>query len=350
MKAALLGLPQAGKRTIFALLTGREAPEFRRPGEAVAGTALVNDVRVDRLSSVEKPERTSYARTEIALCIDMEPGTAEYPWLQEARLCDLLCLVVRDFDSEEVFHPEGSVDPERDRNLLETELILADLDLVEKRLERIEQEGKKRKLTARQLDEEKALLRCRIALESNRKLKDLEFTPDQNQAIRSLNLLTMKPILWCYNVDEDKVKGNNGNGSRNGDVVFRISALIEKEIVSLEDRTERTAYLEDLGVDESGLDRLNAAAYDRLGLMSFYTIGRDEVRAWTIRKGTLAPAAGGKIHSDIERGFIRVEVIKYDDLITLGSEQAAKAGGKAILRGKDYVMEDGDICHFRFNV
>jgi GTP-binding protein YchF len=350
MKAALLGLPQAGKRTIFTLLTGREAPEFRRPGEAVEGTATVSDARVDRLSEMEKPERTTYARTDIALCPDVEPGTGEYPWLEAARLSDLLCIVVRDFHSHEVFHPLESVDADRDVNLLRAELLLADMDLVEKRLERLGHEAKKKKPTLKQIDEEKALLRCRIALESDRKLRELEFTPEQTEAIRSLNLLTVKPILWCYNVDEDRVNGGNGYPACNGDPVFRISALIEKEILALGDEAERVTYLEELGLEGSGLDRLNAAAYDRLGLMSFYTIGKDEVRAWTIRKGTLAPSAGGKIHSDIERGFIRVEVIKYDDLMALGSEQAVKAGGKAMLKGKNYVMEDGDICHFRFNV
>ncbi len=169
---------------------------------------------------------------------------------------------------------------------------------------------------------------------------------EELSAICSLNLVTLMPVLWIYNVDEDRVAGSAGEG---GDV-FLISALIEKEIMGIEDPTERDEYLKALDLDTSGLDRLNAAAYDALGLMSFYTMGKDEVRAWTIRKGTPAPAAGGKIHSDIERGFIRVEVIKYDDLVVAGSEAAAKSQGKAHLKGKDYIMEDGDICHFRFNV
>jgi len=169
---------------------------------------------------------------------------------------------------------------------------------------------------------------------------------EELSAICSLNLVTLMPVLWIYNVDEDRVAGSRGEG---GDV-FLISALIEKEIMGIEDPVERDEYLKALNLDSSGLDRLNSAAYDALGLMSFYTMGKDEVRAWTIRKGTPAPAAGGKIHSDIERGFIRVEVIKYDDLVAAGSEAAAKSQGKAHLKGKDYVMEDGDICHFRFNV
>ncbi|MDD2320832.1 MAG: DUF933 domain-containing protein, partial [Geobacteraceae bacterium] len=174
----------------------------------------------------------------------------------------------------------------------------------------------------------------------------LDLGEEDLAAIRSLNLVTLMPILLIRNVDEDRV----GTVIAEGENVFLISALIEKEIMGIEDLEERTEYLRALGLESSGLDRLNAAAYDALGLMSFYTMGKDEVRAWTIRKGALAPAAGGKIHSDIERGFIRVEVIKYDDLVAAGTESAAKAQGKAMLKGKDYVMEDGDICHFRFNV
>jgi len=174
----------------------------------------------------------------------------------------------------------------------------------------------------------------------------LDLSGEELEAIRSLNLVTLMPILRIFNVDEDRV----ASAVPAGENVFVVSAQIEKEIMGMEDQAEREEYLKEMGLESSGLDRLNAAAYDALGLMSFYTMGKDEVRAWTIRKGTAAPAAGGKIHSDIERGFIRVEVIKYDDLVAAGSEAAVKAQGKALLKGKDYIMEDGDICHFRFNV
>ncbi|MBU0755257.1 MAG: YchF family ATPase [Planctomycetes bacterium] len=356
MRVALLGLPEAGKGTIFSLLTGRDVPEFRKTGEGVEGHARVSDLRVDRLSAMENPHKTTHAQTEVVLCPDVENGSGAYPWLNEARLCDLLCMVVRAFTTEEVYHPEGSVDAKRDRDLLEAELIFADLDLVEKRLERIATDRKKKKPLPRQVVEEKVLLQCRDLLENNRKLNNLELTAEESDAIASLNFMTLKPLIWCINVDEDQLQGNNGNGgngnndSGRNEPVFKISALIEKEIQALESAEERNEYLREIGLKESGLDRLNAAAYDSLGLMSFYTIGKDEVRAWTIRKGTLAPDAGGKIHTDISRGFIRVEVIKYDDLVALGSEQAVKTAGKAQLKGKTYIMEDGDICHFRFNV
>ena len=289
MKIALLGLPQSGKRTLFSLLTGRgtAAGQLTEPLE---GIAPVRDPRVDKIAEIERPEKITYAETGIILCPEIDPGSGTNPWIGAAKLSELLCVLVRDFSSEEVYHPSGSVNAERDRTDIETELLIADLSLIEKRLEKIAKDRKK------------------------------------------------------SNVDEDKVAQNND------DNVFRVSALIEKEITSISDPTERSDFLNDLGLSESGVNRLNSIAYDLLGLMSFYTMGEDEARAWTIKKGTLAPVAGGKIHTDIERGFIRVEVIKFDDLLEAGSEKAVKASGKALLKGKDYIIEDGDICNFRFNV
>lgn len=347
MKIALLGLPQAGKRTVFTLLTGREVTDFRKAGEAVEGHATVYDSRVDAIAKMESPAKITYAQTEVVLCPDMEPGSRDYSWLEEARYADLICLVVRDFESDEVFHPEGCVDAARDRSMLEAEMLLADLDLVEKRIERIEKDKKSKKPTPVQQMQEKVVHKCREILEANERLSTLDLSDEEEASIRSLSFMTRKPWLWCYNVDEDRA---NESATHNGDHVFRISALIEKEIQSMDNVEERHEYLTELGLSESGMDRMNATAYDKLGLMSFYTMGKDEVRAWTIRKGCPAPHAGGKIHSDIERGFIRVEVIKYDDLMDEGSELAAKSAGKAHLKGKSYVMEDGDICHFRFNV
>jgi ribosome-binding ATPase len=343
MKIALLGLPQSGKKTLFSLLTGRDVPEHRNEGESIEGVAPIRDQRVDVLADIAQPEKVKYAENKVVLCPDMSEGTGKREWLDAARRCDLLCLVVRDFASESVYHPSGSVDAARDQRTLDTELLLADLELIEKRLERLAKEKKGGKTPA-QAKEEEVLLRCRDAVENERGVTTLNLNEDDLAAICSLNLVTLMPILWIRNVDEDRVAGV-GKGN-----VFLISALIEKDIMGIEDPAERDEYLKAIGLDSSGLDRLNSAAYDALGLMSFYTMGKDEVRAWTIRKGTLAPTAGGKIHSDIERGFIRVEVIKYDDLVAAGTEAAAKAQGKALLKGKDYIMEDGDICHFRFNV
>ena len=343
MKIALLGLPQSGKRTLFSLLTGRgtAAGQLTEPLE---GIAPVRDPRVDKIAEIERPEKITYAETGIILCPEIDPGSGTNPWIGAAKLSELLCVLVRDFSSEEVYHPSGSVNAERDRTDIETELLIADLSLIEKRLEKIAKDRKKSKPTHVQLIEESTINRFRDALDENLFLNTLSLNYEEIASVNTLNFLTLKPILLCLNVDEDKVAQNND------DNVFRVSALIEKEITSISDPTERSDFLNDLGLSESGVNRLNSIAYDLLGLMSFYTMGEDEARAWTIKKGTLAPVAGGKIHTDIERGFIRVEVIKFDDLLEAGSEKAVKASGKALLKGKDYIIEDGDICNFRFNV
>lgn len=342
MKVALLGLPQAGKRTLFTLLTGRHVPESRKEDESVEGHALVRDPRVDTISAMVKPQKTKYAETIFMLCPDIGEGSNERFWLEAARRSELLCMVVRSFSSDAVYHTRGTVDPGRDRANLETELMLADLELVEKRLERIGKE-KRAGQTHLQEVEERTLQKCKQAIESEQKLGTMKLDQEESASLRSLGLLTLKPVIWAYNVDEKDVKNE-------GIDPVTISCKIEQEIMAIEDLEERKQFLEGLGLSSPGIDRMNRAVYDTLGLMSFYTMGEDEVRAWTIRKGSFAPVAAGKIHTDIERGFIRVEIIKYDDLISTGSESAVKAQGKIQLKGKDYVIEDGDICNFRFNV
>ncbi|OGV67817.1 MAG: hypothetical protein A2283_22455 [Lentisphaerae bacterium RIFOXYA12_FULL_48_11] len=342
MKVALLGLSQAGKRTLFTLLTGRHVPESRKEDECVEGHAPVRDPRVDTISAMVKPQKTKYADTVFSLCPDISEGSNERFWLETARRCELICMVVRSFSSDVVYHARGTVDPARDRANLETELMLADLELVEKRLERI---GKEKRAGQNHLQvvEERTLQKCKQAIESEQKPGTLKLDQEENASLRSLGLLTLKPVIWAYNVDEKDVKDD-------GVDPVTISCKIEQEIMAIEDAEERKQFLEGLGLSSPGIDRMNRAVYDTLGLMSFYTMGADEVRAWTIRKGSVAPVAAGKIHTDIERGFIRVEIIKYDDLISAGSESAVKAQGKIQLKGKDYVIEDGDICNFRFNV
>lgn len=343
MRIALMGLPQAGKKTLFHLLTGRTVPETRRPGETIEGQAPVPDPRVDRLSALYEPRKTTYAQNDYMLCPDIEVTSQSRAWLKAARQCDLLCLVVRAFESGQVYHPAGSVNPARDRTDIETELILGDLEVVLNRLARIEKE-KKAGRTAELAIEERALRKCEAVLEDTRPVRDAGLDQDDVIAMRSLGLITMMPMLWVFNVSETDLARELAPDSIN------LSCQIEQEIATIEDDDERAAFLADLGIEALGSDRLNSAAYDALGLMSFYTVGKDEVRAWTIQKGATAPRAGGKIHSDIERGFIRVEVIKYDDLLAAGSEKAAKDKGLVGLKGRDYVMEDGDICHFLFNV
>jgi GTP-binding protein YchF len=341
MKIALLGLPQAGKKTLFTLLTGRDVPASRKPDEAFEGIATIRDARVDTLAGICKPEKTVYAENNFVLCPDVVEGTRG--WLDAARRCDLLCLVVRDFEGENVFHPAGSVNADRDVATLGGELLLADMEIAEKRLERMEKE-KRAGLSSSAKIEYQALQKCMSALEAEQRLDSVEMDAHEAAAIKSLEFVSDIPLLPVLNVAEHALSAPAPGGAAS------VSCLIEQEIMAIEDVAERRVFLSDLGLDSSGVDRVNEAAYAAQGLLSFYTTGTDEVRAWTIRRGALAPTAGGKIHSDIERGFIRVEIIKYDDFVSAGSEKLAKESGKMQLKGKDYVIEDGDTCHFLFNV
>lgn len=343
MRIALLGLEQGGKRTLFGLLTGRTVPETRKPQEAVEGVAPIRDRRVDELSRICQPDETTYAQNHFVLCPDVTIGGGRPAWLEIARRADLLCLVVRAFESDEVYHPAGSVDAERDRRDLEAEMLLQDLALVEQRQDRLTRELKSGHTPERDR-ELAAVAKVQPVLEAEQPVAQAELDVVEEALLAERGLLCLRPRLWCYNVSEEEVRRDFGPGT------FAVSAKIEAEIAELADPAERTEYLATLGLAAGGLDRLNAAAYDTLGLMSFYTVGSDEVRAWTVAKGATAPVAGAKIHTDIGRGFIRVEVIKYDDLLAAGSEKAARDRGKVQARGRDYVMEDGDVCHFLFNV
>lgn len=343
MKIALVGLPLSGKRTLFSLLTGRTVPESRKPGELIEGTAVIRDPRVEDLARICKPVKTTFATNIFVLCPDVAEGAAAAEWLGAVKQCDLLCAVVRAFDSDAVFHPTGSVDPERDLARLKGELLLADMEVVEKRLIRIEKE-KRGGQNATQAVEEQVLRKCMAGLEAQTWIVAAGLTEHEQASIRSLPLVTRIPLLAVYNVAEAGLQQASPAGA------VAISCRIEQEISMIQDAAERKEFLASLGLSMAGVDRANAAAYAALGLMSFYTVGPDEVRAWTIRRGSLAPAAGGKVHTDIERGFIRAEVIKFDDFMAAGGEKAAKESGKVQLRGRDYVIEDGDICHFLFNV
>lgn len=343
MKIAILGLAQTGKKTLFTLLTGRAVPATRKPGEALEGMAAIRDERVDALSDLYQPTSTVYAENQFVLCPDITENSKARDWMDPARRCDLLLLLTRAFDSPEVFHPAGSVDPGRDRAMIETELILADMQLVETRLSRLAKEKKGGQSQGQALEEE-ILRRFNAALDEEKPLSTVPLEPHEEQAIKGLALVTRIPVIHAYNVAENDIGKDFGAG------IFTISCEIEKEIAAIADAGERQEFMEAMGLTQPSLDRINAALYEALGLMSFYTVGEDECRAWTIRQGSTAPIAGGKIHSDIERGFIRVEVIKYNDLMAARSEQGVKKAGKMQSNGRDYIIEDGDICHFLFNV
>ena len=343
MKIAILGLPQSGKKTLFTLLTQRQIPPGRKPGEAVEGAASIRDSRVSDLARICKPRKTTFAENTFVLCPDAVTDGTNRDWLNAARRCDLLCLVARSFASDAVYHPAGTVDAARDLAALRAELLLADMELVDKRLTRLAKE-KRAGQSAAQAREEQVLGRCMAALEAGTPLSAAGLGDADQPVICNLEFVSLIPQLAVYNVSESDLMREAPAGS------LCVSCLIEQEIAAIADAGERTEYLQAMGLREAGLDRMNAAAYAALGLMSFYTQGEDEVRAWTIRRGATAPVAGGRIHSDIERGFIRVEVIKFDDFVAAGSEKAAKESGKCHTKGRDYAIEDGDICHFLFNV
>ncbi|MEJ2684923.1 MAG: redox-regulated ATPase YchF [Candidatus Sulfobium sp.] len=361
MKIAITGLANSGKTTIFNALTGLNLETTVYPAlvsEPHIGVVKVPDARVDRLSEIYRPKKTTYATVEYIDYIGLTKGDME----QNRKVADLIrdadevVHVVRGFVDETVVHPMGDVDPVRDAGTVELEMIFGDLELVEKRLERMEEGMKK----GRKPDEaeKRLLLKCKEILESEKPLRNEMFTEEEQKSMRHLQFMSIKPSVVVLNTDEKERDTEKTHAALSGlEAIFsggqvRVLALcgkIEMEIAQLPDE-EAVAFLEDLGVSEPALNRLVRVSYDLLGLISFLTSGEDEVRAWTIRKGTNAQKAAGKIHSDIERGFIRAEVVSYDDFIGQGTMQAAREKGLLRLEGKTYEVRDGDIINFRFNV
>jgi GTP-binding protein YchF len=357
MKIGLLGLPKSGKTTLFNLLTGSDVPTSRYDGgraELHTGVARVPDARIDRLSALFSPKKTTYATFQVVDLAGIEKGGRASLDTKEFRDADALLHVVRGFADEAL----GAADPRRDIVDLETELILADLEVVDRRLERLEQSIKKRRVDT-EVAEAEVLRRLKAALESETPLRAAALTPDETKIVRGFTFLSQKPILHCVNLDEKAV----GDGPR---VVERfglaeiaahaqtrvgwVSAVIEAEVAQLAGE-EQQAFLADLGLEEPAIHRVLRDCYALLGLISFFTAGDDEVRAWPITAGTRAQDAAGTVHSDIARGFIRAEVNSYDELVAVNGDFAQlRAKGQLRLEGKEYVVRDGEICHFRFNV
>lgn len=350
MQIAIIGLPQSGKRTLFGLLTDNSP---LHPEGVRKGLAKVRDPRLDKLSKMYPEAKKVPAIIEFLLLPPLSDNSEQnqilFKSLEEA---DATCYVIRAFEDETVFHIDGSIDPLRDIQRIDNELLLKDLSFVELRLERLDKEIKKEK-KAVQEKERDLLLNFKATLEKGISLFSLILSPDEEKLIAGYPLLTFKKKLIVLNVDEDKLSNSDlirKIGSDENVGVVQISAKIEQELFQLESEQEQKEFLKELGIEEAATHKLSRASYQILGLISFFTIGKDEVRAWSIHKGTLAPQAAGKVHSDIERGFIRAQVIKYNDLIRLGSEEAVKQAGLALLKGKDYQVEDGDIIDFRFSV
>jgi GTP-binding protein YchF len=357
LHAALIGFASTGKSTLFQLMTStKDAP--RGKGDIAIGISKVPDARLDQLTAIFNPRKTTPATIEF---IDMiAPGRSGAAALIDVagyKNADALVHVVRAFNDPAVPHPAGSVDPARDAQAMEDELILADLGVVERRLERMEKDLKKNK--SAELDREKALLgQCKAALENGQPLRTMSLAGDDVRRLRGFQLLSAKPLLVVLNLDEADagaavsaeraatVTGMTAFLSREGTRAVPLCARIELEIATLEP-PDAEAFLKDMGLTESGLDRVSRASYDLLGYISFLSVGVDECRAWSIRRGTSALDAAGEIHSDISRGFIRAEVVGYDAFIARGSLAACRDSGELRLEGKEYVVKDGDIINFR---
>jgi len=359
LRAALIGLDGNGKTTLFQLMTAaRDAP--RGKGDVNIGISKVPDARLDRLTAMYNPRKRVPATVEFTdIMGPARTGAQALVDVAAYKNADALVHVVRAFHDEAVPHPSGSVDPARDAQTMEDELILADLGVLERRLERIEKDLKKARTP--ELDKERDLVnRCRAALEDGRPLRALELTGDDLKRLRGFQLLSAKPLLLVINLDEtdlstvgasvDKAAAQTGLTAFLAHAATRAVAVcgkIELEIAQLEG-PDATAFLSDLGLTESGLDRVIRASYDLLGYVSFFTVGDDECRAWSIPRDTPAQLAAGEIHSDIARGFIRAEVVAYDALIARGSMAACRDHGEVRLEGKEYIVKDGDIINFRF--
>ena len=363
LTAGIVGLPNVGKSTLFNAITKKNILAANYPFATIepnVGVVVVPDNRVDKLNEMYAPAslvRTAYEFYDIAgLVKGASAGEGlGNKFLSHIREVDAIVEVVRCYENTNIIHVENTIDPIRDIEIIEVELILADLEVVDNRLGKI---GKKAQMTKdKDIKIEADLLnKLHDNLKKNISVRDIELTEDEEKLIKSFNLLTGKPIIYMANVSEDDLATGTNEyvekvkeyaSKKNAEVIV-VCAKIEEELSSLDD-SEKNEFLQELGVKESGLDQLVKATYNLLGLKTFFTAGSDEVRAWTFKDGMKAPECAGIIHTDFEKGFIKAEVMSYDDLVNLGSEKAVKEAGKMRLEGKDYLVQDGDICYFRFN-
>lgn len=363
LQCGIVGLPNVGKSTLFNALTSAKALAANYPfatKEPNLGMIVVPDERLDKLEDLVQPQKVIPTSVEILDIAGLIKGASKgeglgNQFLANIREVDAIIHVVRCFEDDNVIHVDGRVDPVRDKEIIDLELIFKDIDTMEKRIDKLKKQAKSgAKEDAINVEWASGLLQH---LESEKPARSFEVDEAYDELYKDLMLLTSKPILYVCNVDENSVANGNQHTSRfveaikgeNAEVIF-ICAGIEAEIAELETKEERMEFIEAMGLSEPGVNKIIKAAYKLLNLYTYFTAGVKEVRAWTIKKGWKAPQAAGVIHTDFEKGFIRAEVIKYKDFVHFGSESAVKEAGKMGVEGKEYVVEDGDIMHFRFNV
>lgn len=364
LTAGIVGLPNVGKSTLFNAITNQKILAENYPFATIepnVGVVTVPDERMDKLKSMYEPNRfipTAYEFTDIA---GLVKGASQgeglgNKFLSHIREVDAIVEVVRCFDDGKIIHVDGNINPIRDIETINLELAIADLDVINNRLERVSKKARTTK-NKEDLTEVEALEKAKQALEENKALRQVEFTEDELKSLKSYSFLTLKPIIYLANIKESEL-GNPDNkyvqevkqyALKENAQVVSLCAKVEEDLSELT-KEEKQEMLEVLGLEKSGLDKLIQATYDILGLATYFTVGKDEVRAWTFKKGMNAKQCAGIIHSDFEKGFIRAEVMSYEDLVKYGNELKVKEAGRARLEGKDYIMQDGDICHFRFNV
>lgn len=364
LTAGIVGLPNVGKSTLFNAITKAGALAANYPFATIdpnVGIVEVPDARLDKLTELVQPKKTVPTAFEFTDIAGIVKGASKgeglgNKFLAHIREVDAITQVVRCFEDENITHVDGKVDPISDIEVINLELILADLESVDKRYAKVEKLARQKDKEA--MIEAPILEKIKEAFAEEKPARSVELSDDEKKVIKGLNLLTIKPMLYVANVSEDEVADSDHNkyvqavreyAAAEGAEVIVVCAKIEEEIAELDDE-EKNMFLEELGIAESGLDQLIRASYSLLGLATYFTAGVQEVRAWTFRKGMKAPQCAGIIHSDFERGFIRAETVSYEDLVQYGSMNAAKEAGRVRLEGKDYVVQDGDIMLFRFNV